>query len=259
MTRALAHRGPDDDGYFVEGRVGLGHRRLSIIDLSGGRQPIFNEDRSAAIIFNGEIYNYRDLAAELTTAGHTFKTRSDTETILHAYEEYGDDCVHHLRGMFGFAIWDRRKRRLLLARDRLGVKPVYYYRNDRFLAFASEIKALLEIPSIPREVDPEALDLYLSLRYVPGPRTMFKNIFRLQPGHVLVVDETGSSNQEVLGHQLFGPGTAFTAGSASRRFRELLEESVRMRLIAEVPLGVFLSGGLDSSAILATDEQDRWR
>ena len=140
MTDALAHRGPDDAGYFVEGHVGLGHRRLSIIDLSGGKQPIFNEDGSAAIVFNGEIYNYRDLAAELTTAGHTFKTRSDTETILHAYEEYGDDCVHHLRGMFAFAIWDRRKRRLLLARDRLGVKPVYYYRNDRFLAFASEIK-----------------------------------------------------------------------------------------------------------------------
>ena len=125
--------------------MGLGHRRLSIIDLSGGRQPIFNEDRSAAIVFNGEIYNYRDLAAELTAAGHTFKTRSDTETILHAYEEYGDDCVHQLRGMFGFAIWDRAKRRLLLARDRLGVKPVYYYRNSRFLAFASEIKSLLEI------------------------------------------------------------------------------------------------------------------
>jgi asparagine synthase (glutamine-hydrolysing) len=250
MTQALAHRGPDDDGYFVEGRVGLGHRRLSIIDLSGGKQPIFNEDESAAIIFNGEIYNYRDLAAGLVSAGHTFKTRSDTETILHAYEEYGEDCVQHLRGMFGFAIWDRRARRLLLARDRLGVKPVYYYRNSRFLAFASEIKALLEIPSVPREVDPEALDLYLSLRYVPGPRTMFKNIFRLPPGHILVVDDTG-----VRIRKYWDIDYAAVEPQAPKylleRFRDLLDESVRLRLIAEVPLGVFLSGGLDSSAILA--------
>src|SRR5580704_10510819 len=143
MTEALAHRGPDDDGFFVEGQVGIGFRRLSIIDLGGGRQPIFNEDRSAAIVFNGEIYNYRDLAAELAAAGHAFKTRSDTETILHAYEEYGDDCVQHLRGMFAFAIWDRKRRRLLMARDRLGIKPLYYYRSGRFLAFASEVKALL--------------------------------------------------------------------------------------------------------------------
>ncbi len=250
MTETLAHRGPDDDGFFVEGRVGLGFRRLSIIDLSGGRQPIFNEDGSAAIIFNGEIYNYRDLAAELAAAGHTFKTRSDTETILHAYEEYGDDCVQHLRGMFAFAIWDRRRRRLLLARDRLGVKPLYYYRNNRFLAFASEIKALVEIPSIPREVDPEALDLFLSLRYVPGPRTMFKNIFKLQPGNVLVMDETGVRTRKYwdINYPTQGPPSS---QHVIERFGELLEESVRLRLIAEVPLGVFLSGGLDSSAILA--------
>jgi asparagine synthase (glutamine-hydrolysing) len=251
MTDALAHRGPDDDGTFVEGRVGLGHRRLSIIDLSGGRQPICNEDESAVIIFNGEIYNYRDLAADLVKAGHVFKTRSDTETILHAYEEYGEDCVHRLRGMFGFAIWDRAKQTLLLARDRLGIKPVYYYRNGRFLAFASEIKALLEIPAVSREVDPESLDLYLSLRYVPGPRTMFKNIFRLQPGHILTADPNGMrirkywdidySSQEPHSQQYF-----------LERFEELLDESVRLRLISEVPLGVFLSGGLDSSAILAT-------
>jgi asparagine synthase (glutamine-hydrolysing) len=251
MTESLAHRGPDDAGYFVQGQVGLGHRRLSIIDLSGGRQPIFNEDRSAAIIFNGEIYNYQALAAVLSSAGHTFKTRSDTETILHAYEEYGDDCVDQLRGMFGFAIWDRGKRRLLLARDRLGVKPVYYYRNDRFLAFASEIKSLLEVESIPREVDPESLDMYLSLRYVPGPRTMFKNIFRLQPGHILVADDSGvrtTKYWDITYPDLEPRSPECLLG----QFRELLEESVRMRLISEVPLGVFLSGGLDSSAILAT-------
>lgn len=251
MTEALAHRGPDDAGYFVQGRVGLGHRRLSIIDLSGGRQPIFNEDRSAAIVFNGEIYNHRDLAAVLTTAGHTFKTRSDTETILHAYEEYGDDCVDQLRGMFGFAIWDGRKRRLLLARDRLGVKPVYYYRNGRFLAFASEIKSLLEIPSIPREVNLEALDMYLSLRYVPGPQTMFKNIFRLQPGHILVAGDHGVRTTKYWDIDYPDPEPR-TPEYLLERFRDLLEESVRLRLLSEVPLGVFLSGGLDSSAILAT-------
>ncbi|MCX6623446.1 MAG: asparagine synthase (glutamine-hydrolyzing), partial [Acidobacteria bacterium] len=251
MTGALAHRGPDDAGYFVQGRVGLGHRRLSIIDLSGGRQPIFNEDRSAAIVFNGEIYNYQALASVLAAAGHTFRTRSDTETILHAYEEYGDDCVLQLRGMFGFAIWDRGKQRLLLARDRLGVKPVYYYRNGEFLAFASEIKSLLEIPSIPREVDPEALDMYLSLRYVPGPRTMFKNIFRLQPGHVLVADHSGVRITRYWDINYPEPETR-SPEYLTDRFRELLDESVRLRLLSEVPLGVFLSGGLDSSAILAT-------
>ena len=251
MTESLAHRGPDDAGYFVQGQVGLGHRRLSIIDLSGGRQPIFNEDRSAAIIFNGEIYNYRALAEILSSAGHTFKTRSDTETILHAYEEYGDDCVDQLRGMFGFAIWDRGKRRLLLARDRLGVKPIYYYRNDRFLAFASEIKSLLEIDSIPREVDPESLDMYLSLRYVPGPRTMFKNIFRLQPGHILVADDGGVRTAKYW-DITYPDQEPRSPEYLLSRFRELLEESVRMRLISEVPLGVFLSGGLDSSTILAT-------
>jgi asparagine synthase (glutamine-hydrolysing) len=251
MTESLAHRGPDDAGYFVQGQVGLGHRRLSIIDLSGGRQPIFNEDRSAAIIFNGEIYNYRALAAVLSSAGHIFKTRSDTETILHAYEEYGDDCVDQLRGMFGFAIWDRGKRRLLLARDRLGVKPIYYYRNDCFLAFASEIKSLLEVESIPREVDPESLDMYLSLRYVPGPRTMFKNIFRLQPGHILVADDSGVRTTKYW-DITYPDAEPRSPEYLLERFRELLEESVRMRLISEVPLGVFLSGGLDSSTILAT-------
>jgi asparagine synthase (glutamine-hydrolysing) len=219
--------------------------------LSGGRQPIFNEDRSAAIIFNGEIYNYQALANLLKGAGHTFTTRSDTETILHAYEEYGDDCVSHLRGMFGFAIWDRRKGRLLLARDRLGVKPVYYYRNDRFLAFASEIKALLAIGSIPREVDPEAFDMYLSLRYVPGPRTMFKNIYRLQPGHIMVADDGGVRITKYWDLDYRYPESHPAEEQFLEGFRELLEESVRLRLISEVPLGVFLSGGLDSSTILA--------
>ena len=251
MTSRLVHRGPDDEGYFVERGVGLGFRRLSIIDLAGGRQPIFNEDESAAIVFNGEIYNYRDLAADLTSEGHIFKTRSDTETILHAYDQYGEDCVDRLRGMFAFAIWDRGLERLLLARDRMGIKPLYYYVNGDFLAFASEIKALLELPEIPREVDPEAFDLYLSLRYVPGPRTMFKNIYKLQPGHTLVASAAGVRIRKYwdIGY----PDQLPNAQQDSLgRFRELLEESVRLRLISEVPLGVFLSGGIDSSAILAT-------
>jgi asparagine synthase (glutamine-hydrolysing) len=250
MTRTLVHRGPDDDGHFVEGHAGLGFRRLSIIDLSGGHQPIFNEDGSAAIVFNGEIYNYRGLAAELSAAGHTFATRSDTETILHAYEQYGDDCIRHLRGMFAFAIWDRRRQRLFMARDRLGIKPLYYYRNARFLAFASEIKALLEIPGVPREVDGEAFDQFLSQRYVPGPRTMFKGIFRLQPGHSLVVDHAGVHIRKYWDVD-YEARTSASPRRIAESFEELLDESVRLRLISEVPLGLFLSGGLDSSAILA--------
>src|SRR5579864_9048835 len=152
IAGSMFHRGPDDDGCFVDGQAGLGFRRLSIIDVPGGAQPIFNEDLSAVIVFNGEIYNYCELKSQLEQAGHIFQTRSDTETILHAYEEFGDECVEHLRGMFGFAIWDRRRKRLLLARDRLGIKPLYYYFDQKFLAFASEIKSLLEVPSVPREI-----------------------------------------------------------------------------------------------------------
>lgn len=251
MTQTLVHRGPDDEGHFVEGPAGLGFRRLSIIDLSGGKQPIFNEDDSLAIIFNGEIYNYRDLAAQLSAAGHIFKTKSDTEAILHAYEQYGDDCVHHLRGMFAFAIWDRRRRRLFIARDRLGVKPLYYYFNGRFLGFASEIKGLLEVPDVPCDLDTEALDQFLFLRYVPGPRTMFKGISRLQPGHTLVADDAGVHIRKFWDID-YSERTSASPQQIVAEFEELLEESVRLRLISEVPLGVFLSGGLDSSAILAT-------
>ena len=250
MMQTLVHRGPDDDGCLIDQQAGLGFRRLSIIDLSGGHQPILNEDESAAIVFNGEIYNYRDLSASLTASGHVFKTRSDTETILHAWEEYGDRCVDSLRGMFAFAIWDRRQRRLLLARDRMGIKPLYYYCSGRFLAFASEIKALLEIPDVPCDLDPEAFDQYLSLRYVPGPRTMFRNIFCLPPGHTLVADRSGIRIQKYW--DVTYSQQPASASEAVDQFRHLLEESVRLRLIADVPLGVALSGGLDSSAILST-------
>jgi asparagine synthase (glutamine-hydrolysing) len=249
MTSAQAHRGPDDQGYFIENNVGLGHRRLSIIDLSGGKQPIFNEDGSVVVVFNGEIYNFAELTGDLISRGHQFTTRSDTETIVHAYEEYGEDCMRDFRGMFAFAIWDRRLRRLFLVRDRLGIKPVYYYAGKEFFVFASEIKSLLEHPKVPREVDPEALDLYASLRYVPGPRTMFKNIFKLQPGHWMMVEDgriTIRKYWDLEYRQRAGSDAEFT-----EEFTQLLEESVRLRLISEVPLGVFLSGGLDSSTMLA--------
>jgi asparagine synthase (glutamine-hydrolysing) len=250
MTRALDHRGPDDHGCFHDGNAGLGHRRLSIIDLGGGQQPIFNEDHSTAIVFNGEIYNYSDLTADLIARGHRFRTHSDTETILHAYEEYGHCCVDSLRGMFAFAVWDRRQRQLFAARDRLGVKPLYYYRGTTFFVFASELKSLLEIPAVPRQLDYDSLDLYLSLRYVPGPRTIFKDIWKLQPGHMLALEGSRLRLQQYWDIPVEPPERCSFA-DALEEFRQLLEESVRLRLIAEVPLGIFLSGGLDSSAILA--------
>ena len=249
MAQSMHHRGPDDDGLFVDANAGLGFRRLSIIDRSGGHQPIFNEDKSAAIVFNGEIYNYAELASELRAKGHVFSTRSDTETILHAWEEYGEDCVTRLRGMFGFAVWDRRERRLLLARDRVGIKPLYYYQNGKCLAFASEIKALLQVPGVPAEVDPEGLDQYLRLRYVPGPRTMFRNIFCLQPGHLMVADRSGVRIRRYWDFDYSRENSS--PKEALEQFEQLLEECVRMHLVSEVPLGVALSGGLDSSAILA--------
>ena len=248
MADSIAHRGPDAEGYFVDGAVGLAHRRLSIIDLEGGVQPLFNEDRSAVVVFNGEIYNYEALASKLEARGHRFATRSDTETIVHAWDEKAESCVDELRGMFAFALWDRRLRRLLLARDRLGIKPLYYHLGPDRLVFASEIKALLVHPDVPREVDREALDLLLSLRYIPGPRTLFRDIRKLQPGHLLVWDERGA---RVRRYWELPRAAAAPTPDAPRRLGEALEESVRMHLMSEVPLGIFLSGGLDSTSVLA--------
>lgn len=250
MSATLVHRGPDDEGYHIDRNVGLGHRRLSIIDLEGGKQPIYNEDRSIAVVFNGEIYNYRELRSELQGRGHRFRTGSDTEVIVHAYEEYGDACVDRFRGMFAFAIADSRRRRLLLARDRLGIKPLYYHDGRDGLAFASEIKALLELPELERDVDPIALDLYLSLRYVPGPRTMFRNVRKLPPGHLLVAEGSGVTIRKYWELD-YEPAAQMSFDDARDRLVEILDEAVRLRMIADVPLGLFLSGGLDSSVILA--------
>jgi len=250
MASIMSHRGPDDEGFHFDGPVGLGHRRLSIIDLSGGGQPIANEDNSSWIVFNGEIYNHGDLAVTLKSKGHRFRTRSDTETILHAYEEYGDACVERLRGMFAFAIWDSRKRRLLLVRDRVGIKPVYYTVHDHTLYFASEIKALLQQRDIPRKLNPEALDYYLNFRYVPGPQTLFQGIYKLPAGAKLV-GENGDVRIEPYWDLTYESPADSSLEQWTRRMEEKARESVAIRLMSEVPLGAFLSGGIDSSLVVA--------
>lgn len=250
MTRALTHRGPDEDGLLVDGPAGLGHRRLSIIDLEAGRQPIFNEDQTKAIVFNGEIYNFRVLRERLLTRGHRFRTSSDTEVILHAYEEYGEKCVEHLRGMFAFAIWDRQRQQLFLARDRIGIKPLYYSWDGKTCLFGSELKAVLEDPSVSRQLDPFALDEYLTYLYVPAPRTIFKGIHKLEPGHTLTISDSGASHARYWDLR-FDPDERVTEGDWIEGLLEKLKESVAIHLVSEVPLGAFLSGGIDSSAVVA--------
>jgi asparagine synthase (glutamine-hydrolysing) len=252
MCQTLVHRGPDDEGVYTDGPVGLGMRRLSIIDLSGGRQPISNEDGTVWVVFNGEIYNYRDWRRTLEARGHRFSTNSDTEVIVHLYEEYGDEFVQHLRGMFAIALWDKRREALVLVRDRLGIKPLYYAEQGDELLFGSELKALLAA-GLSREIDLQALHEFLSYNYVPGPRTIFKTAKKLQPGHRLVA-RRGRVSVEPYWRPIPVPspnGGAEPAADYVERLRELLRESVRYRLIADVPLGVFLSGGLDSSTVVA--------
>ncbi|MDX2165623.1 MAG: asparagine synthase (glutamine-hydrolyzing) [Deltaproteobacteria bacterium] len=248
MTDTLVHRGPDDAGYFADAHVALGHRRLSIIDVATGQQPLANEDGTVWVVLNGEIYNYRDLRARLVAKGHTFTTRSDTETIVHAYEEWGAECVAQLRGMFAFALWDQRRRQLVLARDRVGKKPLYYASLGERLVFASELKALLRVPGLPRALDLEAVSDFVTLLYVPREKTIFRRVRKLLPGHTLVAGAAGVQLRRYWDVH-FAP-EPIGGAQAAARVAELLDEAVAIRLESDVPLGAFLSGGLDSSAVV---------
>jgi len=252
MADAIVHRGPDDEGYYAKGQIGLGFRRLSIIDLGGGHQPLSNEDGSIWIVFNGEIYNYQELRALLVTKGHVFRTQSDTEVIVHLYEEYGRDCVEKLRGMFGFAIWDSVRKCLFLARDRVGIKPLYYYLGDKFISFASEMKAILVDPEVRRDIDPAIIDRFLTYFYVPGSPTMLRNFFKLEPGHWLAVQDGRIQIQSYwdLNFQPADPGEK-SAQDLEMEVIGLLDHTVQLHMISDVPVGFLLSGGLDSTAMLS--------
>jgi asparagine synthase (glutamine-hydrolysing) len=250
LNAAIAHRGPDDDGFYVDGHVALGNRRLSIIGLDDGRQPIANEDRSVWTVFNGEIYNYPELRHELAARGHAFRTHTDTEVLVHLYEEEGDEFVNRLNGMFAIALWDERQQRLLLYRDRLGEKPLYYTIRPGRLLFASEIKALLRDPSVSRTLDPAALYDYLTFQYNARRQTIFQDVLRLRPGSMLEVTRDGVK-ERVYWQIPTEPGAVRTEDEYLHALRELLRDSVRRRLLSDVPLGAFLSGGLDSSTIVA--------
>ena len=255
MAGVLVHRGPDDQGIYLDpdnSICGLAHRRLSIIDIEGGHQPLCNEDESIWITYNGECYNFQELRKNLIAAGHQFKTKSDTEVIVHLYEEYGSKCVDHLRGMFALAIWDRNKRELFLARDRMGQKPLYYaIHNGRFL-FASECKAILQVEGFPRNPDPQSILEYLLLQYVPYPRSGFAEIQQLSPAHTLSINETNFTNPTPQQYWSIPAVPTFTGdiNQAAEKLREVLAESVKLRMISDVPLGAFLSGGLDSTIIV---------
>lgn len=251
MADALQHRGPDGEGFHTEPGIALGHRRLAIVDLDGGAQPMANDDSSVTVVFNGEIYNHATLRTELEAAGHVFRTRSDTEAIIHGWEEWGLGCLDRLRGMFAFALWDRRRGQLLLARDRLGEKPLLYARlPDGSLAFASEIPALLTQPEIPRRIDPVAADDFLALGYVPDPGCIWRDIRKLPAGHFLLLEPGG----EAAPRRYWAPPTRVAAdpgADAPRQLQERLRTAVRDRLMADVPLGAFLSGGIDSGTVVS--------
>jgi asparagine synthase (glutamine-hydrolysing) len=250
MTRAMVHRGPDGEGFFLRGNVALGHRRLSIIDVAGGDQPIYNEDHSVVVVYNGEIFNFRDVKLRLEAAGHVFRTNCDSEVIVHAYEEYGDECPTHFRGMFAFVIYDLRNDRVFLCRDRLGIKPLYYHFDGKRLLVASEIKPILGQLDGKTAVEDGLIDFYMSLGYVPGRQTLFRGIRRLLPGHTMTF-AGGRLSEKQYWDIANVPPIAISAAEAEERFEALLMESVRLRLMSEVPLGAFLSGGVDSSAIVS--------
>lgn len=255
MTGAIRHRGPDDDGHYCDPRIAMGMRRLSIIDVAGGHQPIPNEDESLWIVYNGEVFNHAAVREQLEAAGHRYRTRSDTETILHAFEEYGEECVQRFRGMFAFAIWDSRRQRLFLARDRLGIKPLYYWWNGTTLAFASEIKALFAHPEIAARLNESAIPEYVAFGYTSAEETLFAGVRKLMPGHFLWLDasrpEPRLNIRRYWDAPFPQPGEPRPDSEWIAECRQRLEETVRMRLMSDVPLGMFLSGGVDSSAIAA--------
>lgn len=250
MRDSMTHRGPDDSGVFIDGPVGVGHRRLSIIDLGGGRQPMANEDESVWVAYNGEIYNHEVLRVELESLGHRYSTNSDTETIVHLYEEYGVSCVEKMNGMFAFALWDSRDETLFLARDRLGIKPLYYMLDEKKIVFASELKAILAHPEVERNINPPALRNYLAFGYTASPKTVFKEIKSLQPARTLAVKKGLVSEREYWRLSYASRPYGEEAYHAEK-IREMLKESVKLRLMSDVPLGAFLSGGIDSSLIVA--------
>jgi asparagine synthase (glutamine-hydrolysing) len=257
MTSHISHRGPDDNGIYLDNNLGLGFARLSIIDLSGSSQPMANETGDVWLVFNGEIWNYKELRAELLEKGHQFRTQGDTETIVHAYEEYGVECIARLHGMFGLAIWDGREKRLLLARDRVGKKPLYYTHVGGDLLFASEIKALLFDPRVQRQVDMQAMADYLSVRYVPGPATLFANIYKVQPGYWLLF-EKDTVRSECYWDFAFGESEESKERPVeeyARGIRQHISRAVEERMVADVPVGALLSGGVDSSIIVGTMSQ----
>lgn len=254
MNQSHLHRGPDEGGLHVSPGVGFGHRRLSIIDLSTGQQPLYNEDRSVCIVFNGEIYNYLDLIPELQNLGHTFRTRSDTEVIVHAWESWGVDCVKRFRGMFAFVLWDSNRDTLFMARDRMGVKPLHYaITDDGWLLFGSELKSVLAHGSLDRSIDPHAIEEYFALGYVAEPRTIFRKALKLEPAHTLTIRRGAPIPAPVPYWDVqFTNDLEISEPDAISELRRRLTESVRLRMISEVPLGAFLSGGVDSSAVVAT-------
>jgi asparagine synthase (glutamine-hydrolysing) len=251
LNSTIRHRGPDSDGYYLKGPVGLAISRLAIIDVAGGRQPISNEDGSIVVVLNGEIYNFRELRAELQNLGHRFKTQSDTEVIVHGYEQWGDDALHHLNGMFAMALWDEPRQRLLLARDRMGKKPLYWHQSKNGLLWGSEAKALLAAPWVERRINALALHHYLTLQYVPDPLTIFEDMHRLPAAHKLVIERAGEPKVSRWWQLEFEPKRKIDDTEALEHARELLADAVKRRLISEVPLGAFLSGGIDSSTIVA--------
>jgi len=252
MNQQIFHRGPDEEGYYAVENVGLAMRRLSIIDVRTGKQPVTNEDQTIWLVYNGEIYNHLELKSRLEANGHRFRSKSDTETIVHLYEEYGEECVLHLRGMFAFALWDSNKRQLFVARDRLGIKPFYYLQSQQTFLFGSEIKALLAHPGVSAELNRAALPEFLAFGYLSGTRTLFEGIQKLAPGHTAVLDANGTLEiRQYWDAPKGGPSESRPASYYVDGYRDLLKQAVQSHLMSDVPLGVFLSGGIDSSAIAA--------